>query len=86
MTTGLVMTLWLQGSTTFFDRALVAGSASEFADILTRGITALNAAVEAILGATPGTFTVAVDRAAVEATYAPFMAALTTDNTTRSTR
>lgn len=78
--TGLVMSLWLNGSTSFFDRALSAGSAEEFGRIVTTGIAALTAAVERVLGAAPGSFAVPYSAAVVRAMHTPFVAALNGQN------
>lgn len=76
ITTDLVMSLWLNGSTTFFDRALAADTPEEFATILVHGIQGLSTAVERLLGATPGSFHVPYDASALIASHALFMAAL----------
>lgn len=74
--TELVMALWLDGSTGFFDRALSSGSPDAFAAIVGSGAEALSAVVERVLGAAPGSFTTPVQPDMLAAMYAPFLAAL----------
>lgn len=87
-TTDLVMSLWVDGSARFFDRALAAGSAEEFATILSRGVRALTVAVERVLGAAPGSFAVPYEEALLLTMHSPFIAALGggADSNSRSTR
>jgi len=76
-TTELVLSLWLHGSTSMFDRALAAPDDDAYAQVLVRGIPALLTATERVLGAAPGTFVVPdlhVD--GLRGMRAPFLAAL----------
>jgi len=75
-TTDLVLALWLDGSSRMYDRALASDDEDAFVDIVTRGIAALSAAVERVLGAAPDTFTVPYDHSIVRAMRVPFLAAL----------
>lgn len=74
--TVLVMTLWIDGSTGFFERALKADTPDAFADILARGIKGLATAVERVLGAAPGSFEVPYEPGILLALHGPFVAAL----------
>jgi AcrR family transcriptional regulator len=75
-TTDLVLAIWLDGSSRMYDRALATDTEDAFVDTVTRGIAALSAGVERVLGAAPGTFTVPYDHAVVRAMRVPFLAAL----------
>lgn len=76
-TTDLVLTLWVHGATTLFDRALAAPTDDEFVGTLARGIPALLTATERILGAAPGAFTPPdLQPDTLRAMRAPFLAAL----------
>jgi len=75
-TTDLVLAIWMDGSSRMFDRALANDTEDAFVDTVTRGIAALFAGVERVLGAAPGTFAVPYDHAVVRAMRAPFLAAL----------
>lgn len=76
-TTDLVLSLWVHGSTSMFDRALAAPTEDEFVDILTRGVPALMTATERVLGAAPGSFALPDDHTATyRAMRGPFLHAL----------
>lgn len=88
ITADLVMSLWLNGSTSFLDRALAASTADEFAQILSKGVQGLTVAVERVLGAPPGSFHIPYEDALLRAMHSPFVAALngTAEHQPRSTR
>lgn len=74
--TDLMLSIWVDGSSRMYGRALACDSREAFADIVFRGVAGLGKGVERILGATPGTMQAPVERATVEALYGPFRAAL----------
>lgn len=75
-TTDLVLSIWVDGSTRMYDRALAEPTEEGFVDTVVRGIAALTAAVERILGAAPGSFAVDVDPGVLRVMRDPFLAAL----------
>ncbi len=85
-TTDLVLALWVDGGTRLYDRALGADTEDAFVDILTRGITALTTGVGRLLGTAPGAFDFDYDPGGLRSMRAPFLAALHTEPSPRSTR
>lgn len=75
-TTEIVLSLWLDASTSMFDRALASDTEDEFVDILVRGQGALFTATERILGAKPGSLDVGDYADTYRAFRTPFLAAL----------
>ena len=84
-TTDIVLSLWLGTSTSVMEEAISSPSATDFAEVVLRRLTALVTAVERVLGARPGTFGVPLDPELVQHLHAPFLAALETEPATAST-
>ncbi len=75
--TQLILSLWLHGSTSMFDRALAAPDDDSYVEILLRGIPPLLTASERLLGAAPGSFQPPdLHPETLRAMRAPFLAAL----------
>lgn len=75
-TTDLVLSIWVEGASRMYDRALVTTTEDAWVSTLLRGIDALTTAVERVLGAAPGSFRVPMDPALLRAGRVPFLAAL----------
>ena len=73
-TTGVVLSLWLDGGLRIWDRALAAPDEPTFVDELHRGSLALSAALERILGAPAGSLTPTIDPAMLVGLRDPFLA------------
>lgn len=76
VTTDLVLSIWIDGAGRMYDRALAAPTEDAYVDIIVRNIAALSTAVERVLGASAGSFTVTLDPAFVRASRVAFLAAL----------
>lgn len=76
VTCDLVLSIWIDGAARMYDRALAAPTDDAYADIIIRNVAALSTAVERVLGAGAGSFTVTLDPAFVRGSRVAFLAAL----------